>query len=91
MFNEDKEIIIKKDIVLREEDDGAFLFDPGTGRICYLNDTGVEVWRLCARPITKDQLVGRLCSEYSDQSREKITEDCDMFLKGLHDFGFMSA
>jgi hypothetical protein len=90
MFNIDEEIIIKKDIVLREEDEGAFLFDPSTGRICYLNDTGIEVWRLCTKPMTQEQLVDKLCSEYSDESREKITEDCNVFLKNLYEFGFMA-
>ena len=38
MLNEKGNIKIKQDIVLREEEEGSFLFDPNTGRICFLNE-----------------------------------------------------
>ena len=84
MLNEESEIRLKPDIVLRDEDDGAFLFDPSTGRICYLNEIGATIWRLCENPITQNKVVGIICSEYSEVSKEKVTQDCSIFLDNLY-------
>ena len=89
MSNEKGEIVVKKEVVLREEEDGAFLFDPDTGRICYLNDTGIMIWRLCEKSITQEKLVKELCLEYDDAPEEKVSEDCKVFLENLDEFGFM--
>jgi len=35
--------------VFRQEEDGAFLFDPETGNLKYLNAMGVNVYELCDR------------------------------------------
>ncbi len=91
MSNNKGEIHIKTDVILREEDDGAFLFDPDTGRICYLNEIGVVIWRLCENPITQEQIVSELCSEYTDVTEETISKDCSTFLDHLHQFGFLST
>lgn len=91
MLNNKETIHIKADIVLREEDDGAFLFDPDTGRICYLNGLGVVIWRLCENPITQEQIVRELSLEYTDVTAETISKDCSTFLDHLYQFGFLST
>ena len=90
MLNEKREIQVKEDIVLREEDEGAFLFDPDTGRICYLNEIGMAVWRLCEKSITQEKIIDVLSSEYTEVSEENITNDCIKFLGELHKLGFLS-
>jgi len=35
------------DVVLREEPDGALLFNPDTNQIRVINTTGLFIWRAC--------------------------------------------
>ena len=90
MLNEREEIQVKEDVVLREEDDGAFLFDPGNGRICYLNEIGAAIWKLCKKPIKQEQIIKELCLEYEEVQEEKISKDCLEFLENLHQLGFLA-
>jgi hypothetical protein len=90
MFNERSRVCVKQDIVLREEEDGAFLFDPNTGRICYMNELGVTLWRLCQKSSTPEELIDRLCSDYPEVPQEQITKDCMKFLEDLGGLGCLS-
>jgi len=90
MLNEKGRIHIKEDVVLREEEDGAFLFDPNSGRICHLNEIGTVVWRLCQKSKTPEQLVDHICSNYPEISREQLFQDCVQFLTELERLEFLS-
>jgi hypothetical protein len=89
MLNEKSNINIKQDIVLREEEEGSFLFDPNTGRICFLNETGTSIWRLCDKSKTTDQVINRVCSDYPEIPKEQIVQDCLKFLKDLEKLEFV--
>ena len=90
MSYKQKGVQVKREIVLREEDDGAFLFDPDTGRLCYLNDVGITIWKLCRKPIEQDQIVKKRASEYPDTSNTQIADDCSVFLNDLDNLGFLA-
>ncbi|MGA1790288.1 MAG: PqqD family protein [bacterium] len=90
MLNENGQIHIKEVVILREEDDGAFLFDPDSGRICYLNEIGTMVWRLCQKNSIPGQLVDLICSDFPEISREQISQDCMQFLMELQRLEFLS-
>ncbi len=90
MLNEKDQINIKQDIVLREEEEGSFLFDPNTGRICFLNETGTTIWRLCDKSKTPDRVISKLCSDYPEVSKEQISQDCLKFLTDLERLEFLS-
>ncbi|MGA1841540.1 MAG: PqqD family protein [bacterium] len=90
MLNEKGNINIKQDIVLREEEEGSFLFDPNTGRICFLNETGTNIWRLCDKSKTPDQVISRVCSDYPEIPKEQIVQDCLKFLTDLEKLEFLS-
>jgi len=90
MLNEMGYISIKEDIVLREEDDGAFLFNPNTGRICYLNKLGTTIWRLCDKSKTPEKMINKICSDYPEVSQEQISQDCLQFLTDLEKMEFIS-
>ena len=90
MLNEKDQINIKRDIVLREEEGGSFLFDPNTGRICFLNETGTIIWRLCDKSKTPDQVISRVCSDYPEVSKEQISQDCLKFITDLERLEFLS-
>ena len=89
----DKEDIfrIRKGIVFREEDDGAFLFDPNNGRICYLNEVGIAIWKMCDNHTTEKAIIRKLYSEYGDVSEEKISEDCSRFIDNLKRYDLLVA
>ena len=81
---------IKPDTVFREEDDGAFLFDPDTGRVCYLNDLGKAIWGLCEKKKSAEQIIEKVCAEYPDEPAVKITADCNTFFDELKRLTFIS-
>lgn len=89
-MNENPRIVkVRDDIVFREEDDGAFLFDPDNGRLCYLNPVGIDIWNLCRQPIAEDAIVHALVESYSGTPQAQITSDCASFLDELERLGFL--
>lgn len=82
---------VRKEIVLREEDDGAFLFDPDSGRLCYLNEVGIAIWKLCRKPIEQDYIIEWLAAEYPDISDTQLADDCTAFLNDLDNLGFLAS
>jgi hypothetical protein len=80
---------IRDDVVLRRETDGAFLFDPENGRLCYLNPIGIDIWNMCRQPVTAEHISGCLAEQYPEESREKIAADCRFFLSELQRLGFV--
>ena len=81
---------INPDIVLREEDEGAFLFDPDSGRICYLNELGITIWKLCQKPVETERIITEISLEYPEITPEQISKDCLSFLDDLKGFGFLT-
>jgi hypothetical protein len=77
------------EIVLRMEDDGAFLFDPDSGRICYVNEAGIAIWKKCKNPASLAQILHHLESEFADVPAEQAAADCREFLCQLDKLGFL--
>ena len=90
MSNEMAGIRINQDIVFREEEEGAFLFDPDTGRICYLNELGVKIWKSCAKAREIEQVIEDICLDFQEVSKERIEIDCMTFFEDLRKLGFLS-
>ena len=80
----------KADTVFREEENGAFLFDPDTGRVCYLNDLGKEIWRQCAQSCAPEQIIETICKQYPGEPAEKIAADCGVFFNELKRLAFVT-
>ena len=74
---------------MRTEDEGAFLFDPDSGRICYLNETGIHIWKLCNRPVTSTQVIKDLCLQHPEIEPDQVSADCIRFLNDLMKLGFL--
>jgi hypothetical protein len=91
MLAKGETVRIISEIVLREEDEGAFLFDPDTGRICYLNEVAITIWKLCRKPIETDRIIKEISSEYPEITPEQISNDCLSFLDDLKNFGFLAT
>ncbi len=82
--------LINADIVLRSEEEGAFLFDPDSGRICFVNDVGITIWKSCKMPVTLAEIIARVSLAYAEVPSEKVDSDCREFLRDLEKLGFLS-
>ena len=91
MLNENEMFCVNDEIVSRTEDEGTFLFDPNTGRICYLNHTGIDIWKSCKKPVILKQVINEICSEYPEMPRDQVSSDCRKFLSDLKKLGFLST
>lgn len=80
---------VKDDIVFREEDDGAFLFDPIKDNLRCLNETGAAVFRELNGKNSIDDIVKKLKSIHTEIDEEKIREDIISFIKDLRIRGFL--
>ena len=78
-------------IVFREEGEGAFLFDPVTGNLKYLNQSAREIYLMIDGSKEPADLVGGFADIYPDPDRDKIAKDLEAFLKDLTDNRFIVA
>jgi hypothetical protein len=72
-----------RDIVFREEDDGAFLFNPDSGNLKYLNLTGKETYAMLDGKKDIGQLTTELQEQYPDVESQQIRKDLEEFLEAL--------
>ena len=72
-----------RDIVFREEDEGAFLFDPDSGNLKYLNLTGKETFSMLDGQKDIGQLTIELQEQYPDVEPEQVRKDLEEFLEAL--------
>ena len=84
-----KQLLANQNIVFREEEDGAFLFDPETGDLKCLNPIGSVIWSLCDGSITMDNMEKKIAERYSEVSREMIHSELLTFLQELFDMGYL--
>ena len=78
------------EVVLRTEEDGAFLFDPDSGRICFVNEVGITIWKLCQNPATLSEIIHQIEMNYAEVPKDEIAADCRDFLKKLAALGFLA-
>lgn len=82
---------IKDDIVLREEDDGAFLFDPIQDVLQALNDTGVFVFKELNGKNSIDDIVKKVLSQYSEVESDAVKKDVEAFIEQMKARGFLAG
>lgn len=80
---------INKNIVYREEDDGAFLFNPDTGNLKYMNQTGKEAYLLLSEQKDVKQVINEMLGHFADAERPQIENDLETFLKELQENEFL--
>jgi hypothetical protein len=79
------------DVAIRDEDDsGSMLFNPDTGEVLVINDTGRFIWSLCAEPTTVDRIVKQFPEEYDDIP-ENLSEEVEQFVKAMTEGGFIAS
>lgn len=77
------------DIVFREEDDGAFLFDPIKDELRCLNDTGVVIYKAVNGKNTIEDIVSELAGVYPEVEEEQIRKDVGFFMEDLKTRGYL--
>lgn len=81
--------IANPEIVFREEDKEALLFDPKTGEIKLLNETGSFIYKLCDGRHKREDIVREIIENFEIDDEERVKGDLDRFLKGLQDKGYV--
>ena len=85
----DKRYRRNEEIVFREEDDGAFLFDPDSGDLRYLNQSGKETFLLFDENQDLNGVIHRMIALYPDVDPQKIASDVKEFVKDLEENRFI--
>ena len=75
--------------IFREEEDGAFLFDPETGNLKYINTMGVNIYQLCDGSMTVGEVTTLVIDNFKDIAREQIETDVKHFLEALVEINFL--
>ena len=78
-------------IVYREEDDGAFLFDPNTGNLKYMNRSARLIYGMLDGRHDINEVIRKLQEVYLEAGEEQIRKDVDILLAQLEENGFISA
>ena len=91
MLDEMMEIRINQNIVFREEEEGAFLFDPDTGQIFHLNELGTSIWKSCVKAKRSEQIIKSICLDFPEVPQEQIEKDCTKFFEDLERLGFLAG
>ncbi len=86
-----KKFVKNPSIVYREEEDGAFLFDPETGNLKYMNHSAKEAFLMLNGQKDVSRLIQYLLGLYTDVDVKKIQNDVEIFLKQLKENRFISS
>ncbi len=86
-----KKFVKNPSIVYREEEDGAFLFDPETGNLKYMNHSAKEAFLMLNGQKDVSRLIQSLVDLYPDADIKQIRNDMGTFLEQLEVNGFISS
>lgn len=86
---QNKPLLVSPDIVFRQEDDGAFLFDPNTGELKCLNPLGGVIWLLCDGSLSLSQIEQKIIQQYPQTPHEDIHNELLAFFEDLFDMGYI--
>lgn len=78
-------------IVFREEEDAGLLFDPDSGLVKVLNETGKFIWQNLDGKNSKDDLIKKVRDTFNVDEAQKIKDDLDKFLEDLKAMKFLEA
>ena len=73
----------RNDVICREEEFGAIIFDPQAGRMHKINTTGCFIWELCDGIHTVDTIATKL-AEQEEEDLKTVKEAVEAFLKDMN-------
>ncbi len=77
-----------KDVIFRQEEDEAILFNPDTSDTIVINSTGCFIWSLLDGKRTKEDIVSEMVRAY-DASVEKLKDDFTKYIADLEARNFI--
>jgi methyltransferase-like protein len=84
----EKKLMVNPDVVFREEENEALVFDPKTGKIVILNPTAKYIWQLCNGKNTQEEIIKCIIEKY-DVTIEKAKEDIIKFINTMKEKGLI--
>jgi len=82
---------LKPDTVLRQEDDGAFLFDPVRDVLVCVNETGREIVHGLEDGLSVEEIIAMLSDSYPDIEPETLRGDVLSFVGQLVERGLVES
>lgn len=71
-----------KEVIFRQEEDEAILFNPDNSDIIVINPTGCFIWGLCNGNNSQKDIIDSMLEEF-DTTAERAQEDLSKFLSEL--------
>ena len=78
-------------IVYREEEDGAFLFDPKTGNLKYMNRSAKEIYLMLNGHNDTGMVIQNLDDLYPDAGLKQIRQDVEILMQHWEEHDFISS
>ena len=72
----------RNDVICREEEFGAIIFDPHAGRMHKINKTGFFIWDLCDGTRDIEKIV-EIVTEREHENMSTVKEAVEGFLKDM--------
>jgi len=77
-----------KNVIFRQEEDEAIIFNPDNSDIVVINSTGCLIWPLCDGRHTKKEMVDKITGDFKVTAK-KAKKDLDIFLSDLQKKNFV--
>lgn len=88
-MDDPRRFAIRERLVVREEEDGAFLFDPVTGDLKYANAVAKKIFLMLKEQKGVSEIVAQMTRQYPDAPATRITEDVNGLIDTLAASGFL--
>lgn len=75
--------------IFRKEENGAYLYDPDSGNLKYINRVGTSLYELCDGLHLVEGMILRIAREYQDVPMDQVEKDVDRFLADLLQMDFV--
>ena len=89
MLKDNDYLVQNPESIFREEEDGAFLFDPESGNLKYINGMGVSIYHLCNGRRSVLDIKSLVKENYKDIPEERIEKDIEDFLQDITEMEFL--
>jgi len=83
-------LLANPDVSLREEEDGAILFNADTNALLVINPIGLVIWKFIkVHPRTLADIVSHLVEACEDAPLDQVEVDVEKFVADLQSKGFV--
>jgi hypothetical protein len=84
-----REYKLNQEVVLRQEEDEAILFDPETSDVIVINSTGRYIWELLVQKLNKEEILAKVMDRF-EVTLDQAEEDLDKFISDLKTRNFIT-